>query len=63
MLEFLGVQDILLIHADQIGRYGGARGLRDRGLLESAAAQPRATFGGKHLHADVFEMAAAYLFH
>jgi death-on-curing protein len=38
-------------------------GLRDAGLLESAMAQPRAEFSGQYLHRDVFEMAAAYLFH
>ncbi len=43
--------------------YGGEHGVRDLGLLESAVAQPRATFGGNFLHKDLFEMAAAYLFH
>jgi death-on-curing protein len=33
------------------------------GLLESALAQPRAMFGGEYAHADLAEMAAAYLFH
>ncbi len=33
------------------------------GLLESAVAQPQATFAGKWLHEDLFEMAAAYAFH
>jgi len=37
--------------------------LRDEGLLESAIAQAAATFGGEYLHADIFHMAAAYLFH
>lgn len=32
-------------------------------MLESAIAQPEASFGGQYLHADVFEMAAAYLYH
>jgi hypothetical protein len=29
---------------------GGAVGLRDLGALESALAQPKATFGGADLH-------------
>lgn len=33
------------------------------GLLQSAIAQPRASFGGAFKHADLFAMAAAYLFH
>jgi len=62
-MDFLSVQDILMIHADQVDLYGGEHGVRDMGLLESAVAQPQATFGGQFLHADIFEMAAAYLFH
>ena len=33
------------------------------GLLQSALATPAATFGGRFLHGDLCEMAAAYLFH
>ncbi len=61
--EFLDTDEVLLIHADQIERYGGGLGVRDNGLLESAMAQPQATFGGQWLHPTLFEMAAAYLFH
>jgi death-on-curing protein len=37
--------------------------VRDLGLLSSAVAMPRASFGGELLHQSLFEMAAAYLFH
>lgn len=60
---FLTVEDILESHQHQIETYGGSHGIRDIGLLESAIAQPEASFGGQYLHADVFEMAAAYLYH
>src|SRR5437660_10161305 len=60
---FLSLDEVLEIHCDQLARYGGAEGIRDLGLLQSALAQPAATFGGQFLHADLFEMAAAYLFH
>jgi death on curing protein len=63
VIDFLEVTDVLLLHSDQIDLYGGEHGVRDMGLLESAIAQPRATFDGQHLHGDLFEMAAAYLFH
>lgn len=33
------------------------------GLLQSALAMPAAGFGDAYLHADLHEMAAAYLFH
>jgi death-on-curing protein len=61
--EFLDVDDVLLIHDGQLARYGGAAGIRDEGLLESALATPKATFGGVFVHEDVFAMAAAYAFH
>lgn len=60
---FLTLAEDVFIHSDQIERYGGEPGLRDRGLLESAVATPQATFGGDLLHTDLAEIAAAYLFH
>jgi death-on-curing protein len=61
--EFLTLEDVLEIHAVQLERFGGGAGLRDEGLLRSALAQPEATAFGDFLHTDLFEMAAAYLFH
>ena len=60
---FLTLGEVIEIHRDQIERYGGNQGLRDLGLLQSAMAMPAARFGGHYLHTDLFEMAAAYLFH
>jgi len=60
---FLTLSEVIAIHKDQIARYGGQEGIRDVGLLQSAVAMPAAAFGGKYLHTDLFEMAAAYLFH
>lgn len=60
---FLTLDEIIEIHRDQIARYGGSDGIRDWGLLQSAIAIPAATFGGRLLHGDLCEMAAAYLFH
>ncbi|HNR30805.1 MAG TPA: type II toxin-antitoxin system death-on-curing family toxin [Candidatus Hydrogenedentes bacterium] len=60
---FLSLDEVLFFHREQIARYGGTEGVRDLGLLQSALAQPQAMLGGEYLHADTFEMAAAYLFH
>ncbi len=60
---FLTIEEVLEIHRDQIQRYGGAYEVRDIGLLVSASAMPSSGFAGQYLHKDVFEMAAAYLFH
>jgi death-on-curing protein len=62
-IQFLGVEHLLAIHRQVIRRFRGRAGLRDPGLLESAAAMPSAQFGGEFLHPTVAAMAAAYLFH
>src|SRR3954463_15270619 len=53
----------MFLHDEQLARFGGAGGIRDMGLLESAVATPQASFGGEFLHEDLFSMAAAYAFH
>lgn len=60
---FLGLDEVIEIHNDQIRRYGGRHGIRDVELLKSAVAMPTACFAGDYLHTDIYEMAAAYLFH
>jgi death-on-curing protein len=60
---FLTLHEVLQIHASRIEKYGGAEGVRDMGLLESALAQPQAGFGDEYYHSDVPHMAAAYLYH
>jgi death-on-curing protein len=61
--RFLTEDGVLEIHHDLIKRFGGSDGLRDRNMLLSAVEMPKASFGGQFLHEDLFEMAAAYLFH
>jgi len=62
-IDFLTLDDVLGFHRDQLDRWGGHDGVRDRGALESAIAQPQAMFGGDYLHEGLFAMAAAYAFH
>jgi death-on-curing protein len=61
--RFLTLAEAIDVHADQIERYGGQSGVRDLGLLQSALAQPEASFAGEWLHSDLWEMAAAYCYH
>ena len=51
---------VLAVHEEQLAEHGGAAGVRDVGLLESALARPRnlAHYG----EPDVCELAAAYAF-
>lgn len=60
---FLTLKEVMDIHEDMVRRYGGRRGIRDSALLESALTMPRTGIVGQYLHADLYEMAAAYLFH
>ena len=60
---FVSLDEVLEIHEQQIGRYGGSPGLRDAAALESAVATPQATFSGEFLHSSIPAMAGAYLFH
>jgi death-on-curing protein len=58
----LTVEVVQEIHAEAIGQFGGSAGIRVLALLESAAAAPRASFGGASVYTDTAEVAAAYLF-
>jgi death-on-curing protein len=59
----LAVADVEEIHAAVIDAFGGAGGVGDRALLESAVAAPRATALGKSPFSSLTEVAAAYLFY
>lgn len=61
--RFLTIEEVIALHQRQLDRFGGGSGMRDRGLLESAVAQPQASFAGALVHDGLFAMAAAYLFH
>ena len=53
------LDDILRLHQQSIDIHGGAHGVRDLNLLESAIARPFQTFGGDDLYPSAFEKAAA----
>lgn len=44
---YLTIEQILDIHHQIIAQTGGGSGITNRGLLESAVAQPQMTFGGQ----------------
>lgn len=56
---FMILEEVLEIHDDQIARYGGAIGIRDLRLLESALVLLQTMLGGAFLHTDLSEMASA----
>ena len=62
-IRHLTVSAVKAIHAEVLAAHGGARGIRDEALLESAVAAPQATMMGQPLMSDPIEIAAAYLFY
>ena len=61
MTIYLTAEQILFIHYRLVDETGGEHGLRDLGMLESAAARPRQTFDNQELYTDIFEKAAALM--
>ena len=59
----LTVAQVIEIHEAVIDAFGGSRGIRDRGLLESAIGAVQATAFGSSVFADLPEIAAAYLYY
>jgi death-on-curing protein len=62
-IQFVGMDDLLAIHRVAIEDQQGDAGIRDRGALESALAQPKQQFGGQYVYESLAAMAAAYAFH
>ena len=53
-MDYLKLDDALHIHAEQLRLFGGAKGVRDHGLIESALLRPQTGF-----YADLIGQAAA----
>lgn len=51
---YLTLDDVLELHRRQLALYGGAEGIRDHGLIESALLRPQTGY-----YADLIEEAAA----
>jgi death-on-curing protein len=60
MIDFHSREFVEALHAEQLRLHGGAAGVRDEGMLESALARPlqKEAYGAP----DICELAAAYLF-
>ena len=58
-MRYLTLGEVVALQQRIIAATGGAAGIRELGALESALAQPRASFGGEDLYRGVIEKAAA----
>ena len=56
-VQFLSLEEVLAIHERLIEKFGGASGIRDRGLLESALFRPQTGYyeGLEQMAAALFE--------
>lgn len=61
-MRLLSLAEILYLHEAILADTRGAAGIRDLGALESAVAQPLASFGGRDLYPSLEEKAAALCF-
>ena len=61
-MRYLTLGEVIDLHRRLLQASGGAPGIRDFGTLESAIAQPKATFGGVDLYPTLVEKAAALAF-
>jgi death-on-curing protein len=59
--RWINLQALLYLHEESLVQFGGARGMRDRGLLESALARPQNILFYEP-DATTFDLAAAYCF-
>ena len=58
--RWLTLEEILITHERQLALFGGAAGIRDRGMLESALMRPQNKW--QYESADLAALAAAYAF-
>ena len=58
-MRCLTLSEVLALHADLVAATGGAAGVRDLGRVQSALAQPLATYAGEDLYPTLVEKAAA----
>ena len=56
---YLTVEEVIRLQAQVISQSGGLSGVKNLGLVESAVALPRQTFGGVELYPTLVEKAAA----
>ena len=59
MTRYLTQLEVLELHHQLIEQWGGLKGLRDNGALESALAQPRMTFSSQDLYPTLVDKASA----
>lgn len=61
-MKTLSKEQVLILHARLIEATGGSNGIHDKGMLDSALANPFQSFGGKELYPSIQAKAAQLCF-
>lgn len=59
--KFLTLAEVLYLHDESLARYGGAEGIHEPGLVESAIVSAQNVFW--YGYGNLFDVSAAYAFH
>lgn len=60
-MRYLSLGEVVDLHRRLLQATGGASGIRDFGVLESAIAQPKATFDGVDLYPTLVDWLRRHL--
>lgn len=58
---YLTLDEVLVIHYEEVEKFGGSHGIRALDLLDSALHRPQASFMGDDLYPTMFHKAAALM--
>jgi death on curing protein len=59
---YLTLEATIELQEELIDNFGGTRGIRDKGIIESAIESPKHTFEGEDMYPTIFDKAACYAF-
>jgi death-on-curing protein len=59
--KWINKKALLLLHEESLSYFGGGRGIKDEGLLESALARPQNLLA-YNPEADIFDLTASYAY-
>lgn len=62
-IRFILIDEVHRAYAYIVEEFGGNFGISDEGKLLAALDQPKTGIDGEYVHKDLYEMAAAYLYH
>jgi death-on-curing protein len=59
---YLGFDTVMRLHEELLHEFGGASGVRDPGVIESAIESPKQGFDDQDLYPTIFDKASCYAY-